>query len=605
MRKLFIPIEFLFYWLVIVTIFLLGPLFADAATSDNLSITTEFHYSLNNISEIKNVYSSDYLQTFNYMHDDFIKKFTFNKGAYGYTQLHNYSDAKSNAFVSTDFISFRFYYNINYDLINADYYYLVFHIYIMPGLGYGSDVGKVDEDTFANYNIIQKSNMQIWLSYNSDNKYGPGNTSAVTSPCIVTPVSDQDAVVGCRVKKEYYRFSSNSPVTGLVKHDAYFNIALSNLAYSELSSDDSDSLVDSAYRFYINKRYTYDVSENSLDLNVNVDGSTINVTAIDGLTKPIEHIYYNINYNNYSLKHGEIYEDTRSFSIDDIPNGKYSIEVVLYYEDGTHSVRGMSSFQVIDSLFPVLLYTISRQDNCFVLDMTKSYSPSGLSLTYFYKGEDNKWYEIPKGKQSFCDDTDSFGYELKVVDSEGRTTYDNAKWSPNNSPTYNEDDTRSWLEKLLIAPGTSFSDFFTDIGDTVKEKLGFMYYPIEFFSDFCNRIIDLEDIGSYVISWPSVKVPNFDFTIINAGSYDLASILNDPTIKNWHDYYFIFFDGLLIIAFFNLCINKINNILGIVNEDFSSSIVESDTDLMRENPDTGVVTRSRSHSRTYRRRRPR
>ena len=109
MRKLFIPIEFLFYWLVIVTIFLLGPLFADAATSDNLSITTEFHYSLNNISEIKNVYSSDYLQTFNYMHDDFIKKFTFNKGAYGYTQLHNYSDAKSNAFVSTDFISFRFY----------------------------------------------------------------------------------------------------------------------------------------------------------------------------------------------------------------------------------------------------------------------------------------------------------------------------------------------------------------------------------------------------------------------------------------------------------------------------------------------------------------
>ena len=371
MRKLFIPIEVLFYWLVIVTIFVLGPLFADAAT-DNLSIQSDLYYSFNNTSEVKKVSSYEYLQTFDSMHDDFIKKFTFNNGAYGYTQIHNYSDAKSNAFVSTDFISFQFGYNINYDLINTDYYYIVFHIYIMPGLGYGSEVGKVDEDTFANYNIIQKSNMQIWLSSLGNNKYGPDHTIVKTSPCIVTPVSDQDAVVGCRVKNFDYRFSGTSSTTGLVQHYAWFNISFSNLAYSELSSNDSDSLVDSAYRFYINKRYTYDISENNLDLNVNVDGSTINVTAIDGLTKPIEHIYYNINYNNYSLKHGEIYEDTRSFSINDIPNGKYSIEVVLYYEDGTHSVRGMSSFQVSDSLFPVLLYSISKQDNCFVLDMTKS-----------------------------------------------------------------------------------------------------------------------------------------------------------------------------------------------------------------------------------------
>ena len=123
MRKLFIPIEFLFYWLVIVTIFLLGPLFADAAT-DNLSIQSDLYYSFNNTSEVKKVSSYEYLQTFDSMHDDFIKKFTFNNGAYGYTQIHNYSDAKSNAFVSTDFISFQFGYNINYDLINTDYYYI-------------------------------------------------------------------------------------------------------------------------------------------------------------------------------------------------------------------------------------------------------------------------------------------------------------------------------------------------------------------------------------------------------------------------------------------------------------------------------------------------
>ncbi len=602
MRKLFIPIEFLFYWLVIVAIFLLGPLFADAATSDTLqSPNYRMRYSLSNSSKI---YTADKIESVTGMHADFIKKFTYNNtDNFFFTQLHNYANANIDYFVSTDFISLSLYYYVNYDLINTDYYNVVFRIYTMPGASALTENGKVDDDTFANYNILQKSNIQSWISSYSyyDKKVYDEDYD---SPCIVTPLNDQEALVSCRVKKNNYVYGSKDD-DGKTRHWIQLKFALSNMAYIEQTSESSDDYYDGAYRIYLAKNYSYQASENALDLNVKVSGSTINVTAIDGLTKPVEHIYYNINYNNYSLKHGEIYENTRTFSVDEIPNGKYSLETILYYEDGTHSVLGMSSFQVTDSSFPVLLYTISKQDNCFVLDMTKSYSPLNLSLTYYYKGTDNNWYEISNGKQSFCIDSDSFSYELKVVDSEGRTTYDNAKWSPNNSPTFNEDDTRSWLEKLLIAPGTSFSDFFNDIGDTVKEKLGFMYYPIEFFSDFCNRIIDLEDTGSYVISWPSVKVPNFDFTIINAGSYDLASILNDPTIKNWHDYYFIFFDGLLIIAFFNLCINKINNILGIVNEDFSSSIVESDTDLMRENPDTGVVTRSRSHSRTYRRRRPR
>ena len=68
--------------------------------------------------------------------------------------------------------------------------------------------------------------------------------------------------------------------------------------------------------------------------------------------------------------------------------------------------------------------------------------------------------------------------------------------------------------------------------------------------------------ASYVISWGDIKVPNFDVNIIEAGSFDLASLLDNSTIATFHDLYFTCLNGLIILSFLNLCLNKINSVLG-------------------------------------------
>lgn len=117
--------------------------------------------------------------------------------------------------------------------------------------------------------------------------------------------------------------------------------------------------------------------------------------------------------------------------------------------------------------------------------------------------------------------------------------------------------------KSLFVPSNDFlNNWFTSIRDGFEKQLGFLAYPITWILEVLNRFLTLNDTGSYVISWSAIKVPNFDTNIIEAGSFDLATLLNNPTIKSFHDIYFIIIDSLFLLSFFNLCINAYNRCFG-------------------------------------------
>lgn len=118
------------------------------------------------------------------------------------------------------------------------------------------------------------------------------------------------------------------------------------------------------------------------------------------------------------------------------------------------------------------------------------------------------------------------------------------------------------LKSLFIPSDSFFQDWFKDVQKSFEKQLGFLSYPFTWILEILNRFLNLTDTGHYIISWSSLKVPNFNFNIINSGSYDLATLLQNSTINRFHELYFTITNALMLLAFFGLCMNTYNKIFG-------------------------------------------
>lgn len=157
-----------------------------------------------------------------------------------------------------------------------------------------------------------------------------------------------------------------------------------------------------------------------------------------------------------------------------------------------------------------------------------------------------------------------------------------------------------WIDLLkpLFVPNSDLMySLTTEFMDWFDKKLGFLGYPFTFTYDFLNRFLSLNDTGHYLISWPDIKVANFDFTIISAFNYDLASILNDEKINNMHEVYLNIIDGICSIAFVLLCYKKYKEVFGGTDEP-SETLTESSGYSI---DDKGVIHTNYSfnHRKTY------
>ena len=147
------------------------------------------------------------------------------------------------------------------------------------------------------------------------------------------------------------------------------------------------------------------------------------------------------------------------------------------------------------------------------------------------------------------------------------------------------------LEKFihdLFVPSNEFLEgWFTSIRDEFEKQLGFLAYPFTWVLDILENFLTLTDTGHYIISWNDVKVPNFDdHTIIHSGIFDLASLLENPIIKSFHDLYLVIIDSLMLLAFFSLCMNAYSRMFGGQVDNYEYISVDEGYNI---NPETGEV----------------
>lgn len=113
------------------------------------------------------------------------------------------------------------------------------------------------------------------------------------------------------------------------------------------------------------------------------------------------------------------------------------------------------------------------------------------------------------------------------------------------------------LKSLFIPEDDYFTNKFNEIRDNATAKLGILGYPFILVTDTLEFFLTIEDTESYVIKWSGISVPNFeDHNIIEPGSFDFATLLENNYIKIAHDLYMVFINALLILSFLKLCSNK-------------------------------------------------
>lgn len=154
------------------------------------------------------------------------------------------------------------------------------------------------------------------------------------------------------------------------------------------------------------------------------------------------------------------------------------------------------------------------------------------------------------------------------------------------------------LKSLFIPSDDYFSSKFDELKDNFNNVLGFLSYPLTLITKTFNFLLTVEDSGSYVISWNDVTVPNFeDHIIIHSGTFDLGQLLENNKVATLRNIAFIFINGLLLLAFLQLCHNKYSELFG---GDISTTEYITVSDNYTVDYSTGEVSKRRSIRHTVR-----
>lgn len=116
----------------------------------------------------------------------------------------------------------------------------------------------------------------------------------------------------------------------------------------------------------------------------------------------------------------------------------------------------------------------------------------------------------------------------------------------------------SGLQFLFVPSDESLENFISTSKSDLESQVGFLSYPFELFISFLNRFFTLQP--SSTISYNGFEFMNH--RIIPSFTFDFNSLLEDERIDTFYNYYFIFINGLLCIAFVNLCLNKFKFFFG-------------------------------------------
>lgn len=116
------------------------------------------------------------------------------------------------------------------------------------------------------------------------------------------------------------------------------------------------------------------------------------------------------------------------------------------------------------------------------------------------------------------------------------------------------------IKSLFIPSDDFFTTWINNMNDWLSDRLGALYYPVDLVTEFLDRIGDISENGSAVISGNGFEFMGAQ--LIPAFSYDLNSLLTNDTFKNIHDIYLTVVDVILYLCLIVLAKNTFTDIFG-------------------------------------------
>ena len=395
--------------------------------------------------------------------------------------------------------------------------------------------------------------------------------------------------------------------------NSYLHIHAYSEPFKEMESESEYLLTH--YGISINKNVYYECLPHPfLDVSSTVSGDKATITVSNYEDDVVGFYYYLPEIDGL-----EVYSTSNTYVYENLSNGTYTVNVNALYSDGSKGSLSQTTFTITDSLLPSASFILSQisttdENASIYVDASSSYGVDSSISTYYFKLDDGQWYSSTSPIYNFLNvGFGSHRVYVKVQDLNGNfstvvnkyinvltpTEQQKSFWDRvidffNNFFTnlqnmitgffdYWQSQFNLWFMNFLNATARIFlpsqesmESWLSKMNDLINNQMGFLAYPFTWTLTFLERFVGLEDTGSYVISWPSIKVPNFDQNIIAAGSYDLATLLNDPTLKNAHDIYIMAVNAIILLLFMNTCWNKFNEVFG-------GSIVSYDTEIISDN----------------------
>ena len=451
--------------------------------------------------------------------------------------------------------------------------------------------GRIDPN-FNAYNYWE--NAEFWIT--NDNEHDE------TYKCTAIADTNSNITVTCPYINQNYN---------------YLHFHTYSEPFKELSTDSGKYTIIN-YTLSVQKSITYECLDHPfLTLSSSVNGSNATVT-VSGSSSDVVGYYYYLP----TVDAQENYSTSNTYTYNNLSNGTYTVYVNAVYSDGSQGSMTQTTFTITDSPLPtasfILRQTGTTEENASIfVEASSSTAVDGSISKYYYRLDDGQWYTTTNPNYTFVNV--GFGVHyiyMKVEDANGNLSTTVSKYINVLTP-YEEEKgfwenitsffTNFWdnltgffsgafeqfqmkfniwfmdflkaTARIFLPSQESLESWLSRMNTLIDNQMGFLAYPFTWTLNFLERFVALEDTGSYVISWGNIAVPNFNQNIINAGSYDLATLLENPTIKNAHDIYIMAVNAILLLMFMNTCWNKFNEVFG-------GSVVTYDTDIIADNATT-------------------
>ncbi len=109
----------------------------------------------------------------------------------------------------------------------------------------------------------------------------------------------------------------------------------------------------------------------------------------------------------------------------------------------------------------------------------------------------------------------------------------------------------SAIQRLFIPDFKNMQSTFKEFEDALLGKLGFIWESEQYFYEILNRFIELNE-GEAIIEIPQIKVPNFDYEIISAQTWNFSKPFNDnDTLREFYSLYKVLISGVFIFLLIN------------------------------------------------------